>query len=488
MGTRSIAKLLGISRNTVRRALRQEVWLGYERGKKVNPHVEPFVDFIRARYLERGDKVSLIIKEMRKRGYEGSDSAVYRHVEKYLKEERAEKSRRAFMPYETSPGEQMQYDWTNYSVTFGDRVGKVYVHLLLFSYSRYKVFSASLSIRQSDVFEALEEGFSEVGGVCRRLQTDNARVFVEDSRKSQFRWNRRYLDFCGFYGISPSRSFPGHPWSKGKVERPFAHLETHFIGSGRFSSFEDFLEKLKRYQDEVNGSVHSVTGASPTELLLKERPFFLELPRNSAGEDRKYIGYKEEFRKVSSDCLISYGGNRYSVPHLFVGKEVWVRVSKGVTLLIYSSRNELIASHKLSFGKGEVVIVPEHYRGYRGGKEHERFSESARVLKERFGVLYERVDQFIESVRVQKKTNPAYHLSRIVKVFDDYTEEACVSVMENCFRYNTFSSSFVMGCITGMERKPLEAVQAPKLPRAFPSGRVKRPLEEYQLRGGQERW
>lgn len=32
-------------------------------------------------------------------------------------------------------------------------------------------------------------------------------------------WNRRYLEFLGFYGIHPTRSAPGHPWSKAKIER-----------------------------------------------------------------------------------------------------------------------------------------------------------------------------------------------------------------------------------------------------------------------------
>ncbi|WP_169309421.1 Mu transposase domain-containing protein [Thermodesulfobium narugense] len=31
-----------------------------------------------------------------------------------------------------------------------------------------------------------------------------------------------------------------------------------------------------------------------------------------------------ESRKVTLDCLISYNGNRYSVPHYFSGKEAWV--------------------------------------------------------------------------------------------------------------------------------------------------------------------
>ena len=100
------------------------------------------------------------------------------------------------------------------------------------------------------------------------------------------------------------------------------------------------------------------------------------------GEIKRYIGYRDEFRKVTSDCLISYGGNRYFVPHYFARNEVWVRVSKGVYLHIYSQKNVLIAVHTLSSGKGEVIINEEHYKGYRADIHRVTFDMSAQKLLE----------------------------------------------------------------------------------------------------------
>jgi len=70
-------------------------------------------------------------------------------------------------------------------------------------------------------------------------------------------------DFCGFYGIKPTRSLPYHPWSKGKVEKPFSYIETHFIQGSRFENFEEFLTKLKGFEDKMNGRIHSVTKKKP---------------------------------------------------------------------------------------------------------------------------------------------------------------------------------------------------------------------------------
>ncbi len=62
---------------------------------------------------------------------------------------------------------------------------------------------------------------------------------------------------------------------------------------------------------------------------------------------------------------VSDKGNKYSVPHYFASKEVWLRVLYGITLQIYSSKNKLIATHTISLKKGEVIVNKEHFTGYR---------------------------------------------------------------------------------------------------------------------------
>jgi hypothetical protein len=401
-----------------------------------------------------------------------------------LKPEKEDQSKKSYQPYETKPAEQMQYDWTEYTVLIGGSLVKVYVHLSILGYSRHKVWNGSLSIRQSDVFEALEEGFQDRGGVCERLQVDNAKVFVDSASRENFKWNRRFLDFCGFYGIKPTRSLPYHPWSKGKVEKPFSYLEDHFIQGNSFESFEEFLSKLKIFAKETNSMVHGVTKKTPEELFVLEGKVLLPLPAEPiTGEKKRYIGYKEEFRKVTSDCLISYGGNRYSVPHYFVRSEVWVRVSKGIFLHIYSQKNARIAVHKLSVGKGEVIINQEHYKGYRKQTDRTTFDLSAKRLRERFSSCYARLEEFILSAKAQKRISPSYNMYKIVGLFDHYHDDDCVKAMQNCFYYNCFTANFVQGYITHNAEKKVEIVQRllldefrmPKLPP------VKRDLKEYKL-------
>jgi len=144
----------------------------------------------------------------------------------------------------------------------------------------------------------LENSITDSGGVCSRIQTDNAKAFIDNASVNNFRWNQRYIHFCGHYGFSPSRSLPAHPWSKGKVEKPFAYVENHFIAGGEFESFEDLQNKLKAFQKKLNQRLHSVIKAAPEDMFENEKPALLSIP------EQRYIGTKEEVRKVTYDCLI----------------------------------------------------------------------------------------------------------------------------------------------------------------------------------------
>lgn len=73
IGTRKIARMLGISRNTVKRALASEEYPTCTRTGKVNEQIEPFAGFIKESYIVRRQKVSVIIGNLRSKGFAVSD-------------------------------------------------------------------------------------------------------------------------------------------------------------------------------------------------------------------------------------------------------------------------------------------------------------------------------------------------------------------------------------------------------------------------------
>jgi hypothetical protein len=77
----------------------------------------------------------------------------------------------------------------------------------------------------------------------------------------------------------------------------------------------------------------------------------------------------EEVRKPTIDCLVSFEGSRYSVPHFFAKRDVWLNTSKGYLLEIYSTANyqpqldeklirELASLHFLRDAKNILLLGP----------------------------------------------------------------------------------------------------------------------------------
>lgn len=466
ISNRQIARQLGISHNTVKAALERTLAPEYNKKGKRQSALEPFKEIIFEMANIKKFRGSRILNEVRSKGYQGSNTAFYDFLQniKLTKEKH-------FTPYETAPGEQSQFDWSPYTVFIGGKITNIYVYSYINSFSRYQILEVSLSQNQAAILEALEQSIIESDGPCLRLQTDNAKSFVINASKNNFQWNPRYLNFCGHYGFTPTRSLPGHPWSKGKVEKPFSFIEAHFIAGSSFEDFQDLHNKLKVFQQEINKRIHSTTKTAPVELFEKERLTLLPLPEN------RYVGIKEETRKVSYDCLIAYGASRYSVPWMFAGKLVWIKISKGYYLQVYSQSNKLIASHRLSLTKGSVNIVQEHYGSSRA------LQEGLETLKQKFLELFPEEELFFEKLKAQKRMHAAKELQHILSLSTLYTRDDFTEALKKAFEYNIFNHSFISGYLEKNHKQSfrIEPIGITFGTGEMPKVNVKRDLIQYKL-------
>ena len=469
MSFREIGKMLQVSHHTVKAALAQESPPEYDMSGRENPKLLPFKDVIFEMANVKHFRGSRIYEELRSKGYTGGKTAFYAYLEKVKIE-----GEKHYTPYETLPGEQSQFDWSPYTVPIDGKLTVVKVFSYVNGFSRKQIFEVSLTEDQGSVFEAMEHSLVESGGVPGRIQTDNARVFVKNASKNNFQWNERYLHFCGHYGFEPSRSLPGHPWSKGKVEKPFQYLEDHFIAGNAFDSFEDLQSKLKAFQARVGTRIHGTIKTSPDALLSEDQKAFSRLP------ETRYIGIREEIRKVSFDCLFSFGGSRYSAPWMFAGKQIWIRVARGYYLEAYSQANKLIARHKLARVRGACVIEKAHYRGNRSDLGNiERLSAL-------FLESFPGCELFLEKLQAQKRINARRHLLQFLELAKLYEKGDMENVIKVCMEYNVYNGSFMSGYL---EKHCRHAFKLPREPliyylsgtQAAAQEPVTRDLRDYQL-------
>jgi len=201
---RAIARELGISHNTVKSALEKNGVPEYRRSGSSQSELEVFHEVLVEMLTVKKFKGSRIFNELRSKGYKGGRTSLYLYLTKIRPTEQ-----KFFTPYETGPAEQAQFDWSPYSVIIGGNLTMIYIYSYINSFSRYQILEVSLSQNQGAILEALETSILESGGVCQRLQTDNAKSFVINASKNNFKWNPRYLNFCAHYGFMPTRSLPG---------------------------------------------------------------------------------------------------------------------------------------------------------------------------------------------------------------------------------------------------------------------------------------
>lgn len=465
---RAIAKELGVTRQTVRRAVREEGTPHYQRPARPNLELEPYQARIREWYFSQHLIGSRILRELEAAGYRGGHTAVYT----YLRElKRATPSEKVTERFETPPGQQGQFDWSPYTVELGGELRRVVVFGLTLGYSRRKHYTASLDERQASIFEAIEDSFWHFGGVPRELLVDNPKAFVLDARPAHFRWNPQFLELCGHYRVAPRACQVGRARTKGKVERPFFYLEQQFIKGHTWRSLAHFLEELAAFErDDLDVRVHQTTLERPLDRFAAEQPHLLPLP------EQRFVGTLALARKVSWDCLVSYEGSRYSVPAVYAAKLVWLLPSRGSRLVVRNARHEEIAEHALSLRKGATVIDPEHYAALRRATPRTYV-----VLAQEFLRRFPHHAAFLEGLTAQHKLNPAEHLRGVLELATLYDAPSLERAFALAGEYTTYSHAFVRGLLESGAplQLALPAAAAPPAPLGR-SGAVQCDLGVYQ--------
>ncbi len=467
LGIRAIARELHISRNRVRRVLRGELSAAAQRKKRPFSKVLPFKKDILA-MLSKGFIGTRILYELRKIGYTGGNTLVHLFLQS-LGEENPRFNEKATVRFETDPGFQSQFDWSPYRIPIGGVLTRVVVYDLILSYSRRKLYWPSFQETQEAVFEGIEQGFFHFGGTTQEILVDNAKAFVKDPRPDHFEWNDRFLDFCKHYDIVPRACEVRRSQTKGKVERPFYYLEQHFIKGKEFLDFTDFARKLADFNRELDQRVHQTRQTMPRDRFDEESSHLKPLP------PVRFFGGAMPLRKVSLDCLISFDGSRYSVPHTYAGGEVCAKISQGRILEIYSRAGEKIAQHQIQRTKGVMVIDENHYEGLR--KQSPRTMVN---LKQVFLEMFPDDQMFLDKLMAHPKGKVGVHLRSILELAKLFPREAVRDAFKQAMAYQAFSSQFIRGVLEAHSNVTTET-DSLKTMVSVPHVQFSRGLKDYSI-------
>lgn len=264
---RAISARLGVSRNTVRAALRRE-GPPLRRDRALPSKLDPYKDYLLARLADYPELSAVALcEEIRALGYPGGLSILKEFTYPYR-----QRRREPVVRFETPPGRQAQVDWSGLGRhLLGDahRSPQLFVMVLGFSRALYAeaVWRASLE----SFLACHTRAFAYFGGVPAEVLYDNAKVVVLERRAEGPRYNPGLLDLAGRYGFAPRLCRPYRARTKGKVERSIGYVKDRFFVGRTFTDLEDLNCQLLGWLDAVaNRREHATTGEPPVERLARE--------------------------------------------------------------------------------------------------------------------------------------------------------------------------------------------------------------------------
>ena len=289
----------------------------------------------------------------RDHGFTGSCKSVSRHLERRY----GRPPVRALRRIETPPGVQAQHDWFEVAATIAGEALRLPVMVGTLSHSRARFPWVSRSADQLAWHTGHVEIFRRYGGVPLWVRIDNLKTGVASGSGGWAVLNRSYQVFARELGfdIDPCRSRMGQ--DKGKTERSVRTFRAHFgdLLAQEWRDLDDLQAALdERAQVLLKRLRCPATGTSVEAALRAERLTLQPLER--IGELFDIV----VSRRVSRDCLVSFEGRRYSVPFIWIGREVEV-LGTHSQVIVRSGREE-VARHPRGTS-ALLVLDPDHFEG-----------------------------------------------------------------------------------------------------------------------------
>jgi transposase len=352
MPIKAIARVMGISKNTVRAAIRAEGPPTYERERKVS-----IVDAVEPRIRELlqawPTMPATVIAE--RIGWERSMTVLKDRVRElrpvYLPPDPA--SRTAY-----AAGELAQCDlwFPDVDIPLGagqNGRGITPVISMVSGYSRTICARMIPSRTAEDLFAGQWELIEALGAVPKMLVWDGEGA-VGRRRGGRSELTEAAQAFRGVLGIAIQILDPGDPEAKGLVERSNGYLETSFLPGRSFTGPEDFNDQLTAWLPRANTRHVRRLGCRPVERIDADRAAMLALPPVAP-----VTGWHLRTR-LARDHYVRVASNDYSVDPAAIGR--LVEVTAGLERVQVRCGERLVADHPRCWARHQTITDDAHHR------------------------------------------------------------------------------------------------------------------------------
>ena len=351
MPIKVIARVIGVSKNTVKAALRSAGPPRYERPPRgsVVDEIEP-----RIRELLQAFPTMPATVIAERIGWTRSIRVL---------RDRVAELRPVYLPPDPASrtiyvaGEIAQCDlWfppISLPVGFGQTrtATQLPVLTMVCGYSRWAAAVLIPSRTAEDLFAGWWQLLAGLGAVPR--------VLVWDGEGAVGRWRAGRSELTtacqGFRGTLGTKVLicrPADPEAKGLVERLHDYLERSFLPGRTFTGPADFNAQLSAWLGLVNTRPRRALGCAPTDRITADRERMLTLPPVAPA-----TGWRTSTR-LARDHYVRCDGNDYSVHPAVIGRRVELLADLGRVRVLCDGR--LVADHERIWAKHQTVSIEEH--------------------------------------------------------------------------------------------------------------------------------
>ena len=369
----------------------------------------------------------------------GTRRAFHNYVIK-LKPEIEPKKIRYFQPIvNDKPGHQVQVDPGEYNVNYFTEMSyKVYFIVFVFSFSRKKYVHFQLRPYNTNAFvKAHLEAFQYFGAIAKEYVYDQTKLVAIQEKYREVIFNERFHKFAFQYEFEPRVCEGYDPQSKGKVERVVREVKEDFFCGEYFQDIADIRIRSLDWLERVNNEKHTVTGKAPDVLFIEELKFM-----------RHWYQSQTENRKADKVGLISYKGNKYSVPLKYQRHQVQI-CPKGGILLIINKDNNVIAEHDISNGKNLIIKNNNHYRDF-SKVLHQLKIEAKAILNK-----YDNSDLLVERLVGENPKIARDQLRGLIKIYNRFNEQDWQMLINKSLQLRQLRTSRIEEIANDMKKKDL---------------------------------
>lgn len=357
MSQREAARHFGISRDSVQKMLAYSVPPGYRRKAPIKrPKLDGFTEIINA-WLEEDRGVPRKQRHTAKRVFERlrdehGFTGGYTIVKDYIRED-DRRGREMFVPLAHAPG-HAQADFGEAMVIIDGVEQKAHFFAFDLPHSDACYIRAYPAATSEAWVDGHVHAFGFFGRVPVSVLYDNDRCLVAQILPDGTRKRARlFSGFLSHYLLRDRYGRPGKGNDKGSVEGLVGYARRNFmVPVPRFPSWETFNASLeeqcrKRQGDVLRGHTETIGARLDRDLEVM-----------SALPPAPFDACDQASGRVTSQALVRYKTNDYSVPVAYGHRDVWLRGY--VDEVAIGCGGDLIARHPRSYEREDVVFDPVH--------------------------------------------------------------------------------------------------------------------------------